>query len=112
MKHPNITDIITKYTTGEKTLEETNAALKEAGATFHIDPARNLFTPEELASTRIGETPEEANGWGLLDTGTGTYDKVQIADGHLVNCDMGESYALVIIGGKLYKVEGDTLTDY
>lgn len=112
MNHTNITDIIIKYSTGEKTLEETNTALKEAGATFHIDPIRNLLTPEELASTRIGKTPEETNGWGLLDTGTGTYDKIQIVNGHLIDCDMGGSYALVIIGGKLYKVEGNALTDY
>ena len=44
----DITEIIGKYTDGKATLEETNAALKEAGAGFHLDPTRNTFTGEEL----------------------------------------------------------------
>ena len=90
----DITEIIGKYTDGKATLEETNSALKEAGAGFHLDPTRNTFT-----------------GWGLLDSGTGTLDKVQVKDGHLVNCDMGESYALCIIGGKTFVVKGDALAE-
>ena len=106
----DITEIIGKHTDGKATLEETNAALKEAGAGFHLDPTRNTFTGEELLATKA-DTAETATGWGLLDSGTGTLDKVQVKDGHLVNCDMGESYALCIIGGKTFIVKGTALAE-
>ena len=106
----DITEIIGKYTDGKATLEETNAALKEAGAGFHLDPTRNTFTGEELLATKA-DTAETATGWGLLDSGTGTLDKVQVKDGHLGKCDMGESYALCIIGGKTFVVKGTALAE-
>lgn len=52
----NINKIIEDYKNGEKTpeaLEETNAALKAAGASFHLDPDKNPdggWTAEEMAS--------------------------------------------------------------
>ena len=106
----DITEIIGKYTDGKATLEETNAALKDAGAGFHPDPTRNTSTGAELLATKA-DTAETATGWGLLDSGTGTLDKVQVKDGHLVNCDMGESYALCIIGGKTFVVNGTALVE-
>lgn len=113
-----INDILLKYTTGEATLEETNDALKEAEAGFHLEPGRNEITPEEMALTTIGETPEEVNGFGLLDTGTGSMEKVHVTDGKLdeaineVNPDgTTNMLAYVIIGPKRYEVKGDTLAD-
>lgn len=51
----NINEIMQKYTAGEKTLEETNAALKEAGVTeFHLEH----MTKEELAAKREREDEE------------------------------------------------------
>ncbi len=108
--------ILGKYTSGEADLEETNAALREAGASLWLDPERNTLTEEELDVTITGETPEEANGWGLLDTGTGTMDKVQVTDGALgyavnqVNADGSTNMAAyVLIGGERYEVFGDRL---
>lgn len=50
-----ITEIIGKYTAGEQTMEETNAALKEAGVTeFHLEH----LTEEELAAKREREDAE------------------------------------------------------
>lgn len=106
-----ITDIIGKYTTGEKTLEETNAALKEAGVGLRLDPEKNVITEAEKRATTIGEYPDMANGFGLLDSGTGTMDKVEVRNGQLVNCDMGESYALVFVAGRMYHVQGRKLVD-
>ena len=59
----DITDILFKYTTGEATLEETNEALKEAEAGFHLEHGKNEITPEEAAQTVTGETPEEVTGY-------------------------------------------------
>ena len=111
MKHQNIEDIIRSYSKGAISLEDANAALKAAGASVHINPHRNDLTPEEVLHTTTGNTPAEANGWGLLDTGTGSLDKVEVRDGKLTNMDCGQMHALCIIGGKVYHVNGDTLTD-
>ncbi len=105
----NINETMSKYTAGEITLEQANEELKKAEAGFHLDPNKNVITEEEKRQTVVGYYPEQANGFGMLDSGTGTMDKVQVKDGHLVGCDMGESYALCIIGGKVYEVRGDKL---
>ena len=91
----SIIEILGQYTAGKATLEETNADLKEAGAEFHLDPRKNELTPEEIAQ-----------GYGLLDTGTGSFDKVQVKDGQLMNCDCGEMAAFVLLEGKYYPVYG------
>lgn len=107
----NITEIILKYTAGEATLEETNAALKEAGSGLSLNPENNVLTEEDKRSTTIGYYPDQANGWGLLDTGTGSFDKVQVKDGCLVGCDCGEMPALYLIAGKTYRVKGAVLVE-
>lgn len=104
-------EIIGKYTNGEATLEETNKALKEAEANVHLDPERNILTAEELAATTVGETPAEANGWGLMDHGISCMEKVQVVDGHTVNVDMGCELAFVFIGGRKYRLHGTALED-
>lgn len=93
------TEIIRAYTAGEKTLEDTNAALKEVGADLYLDPARNEIKPEEVGH------------YGLLDTGTGSLDKVKVENGHLVNVDCGDMYALCILADKVYRVDGTKLTE-
>ena len=95
----NINEIICKYTTGEATLEETNAALHEANAFLHLDPQRNTIAPDEVGR------------FGLLDTGTGSLDKVEIVNGHLVDVYCGKMYALCIFGGKTYTVQGTMLME-
>lgn len=94
-----INEILNKYTAGEMEVEETNKALKDAGASFHLDPEKNTITDDERTTH------------GLLDTGTGSLDKVKIKDMHLVNMDCGEMYALCIFDGKTYKVRGTALVE-
>lgn len=107
----NINEIIGKYTAGEKTLEETNEELAAAEAGFHLEPGKNVLTEEEKRATTIGYYPEQANGFGLLDTGTGSLDKVRCENGHLVNCDCGEMCAMYIIAGRTYQVKGTELVE-
>ena len=103
----DINRILADYTSGSATLEETNAALTAAGAGFHLDPDRNA----------IGE--DERTTHGLMDTGTGTLDKVEIADGHLVGGPINEVQAdgsvnmaaYVYFNGKRYDVRGDALAE-
>lgn len=91
------TDILRKYTDGQMSLQEANAALKECRAGFHLDPQRNYIHPGEK------------DLYGLLDTGTGTLDKVRIRDGKLSNADCGAMPATCTYNGKLYRVHGDEL---
>lgn len=62
----NVNEIIEKYKNGEASLEETNAALKEIDSGLCYDPDKNVIHPDE----------EER--FGLLDTGTGSLDKVKV----------------------------------
>ncbi len=114
----DINEILREYTNGEADLEETNAALEEAGAPFRLDPERNTLTEEELDAAVTGDTPEEASGFGLLDAGAGTLDKVHVTDGVLdyavneVQADGSTNMtAYVFIGGKRYDVKGDKLAE-
>ena len=66
-----VEEVLQKYTLGEAGKDETNDGLKELGSPLRLNPDRNVITPEELAETRVGETPAEANGWGILDHGVG-----------------------------------------
>lgn len=91
------TDILRKYTDGQMSLQEANAALKECRAGFHLDPQRNYIHPGEK------------DLYGLLDTGTGTLDKVRVRDGKLSNADCGAMPATCTFNGKLYRVHGDRL---
>ena len=91
------TDILRKYTDGQMSLQEANAALKECRAGFHLDPQRNYIHPGEK------------DLYGLLDTGTGTLDKVRVRDGKLSNADCGAMPATCTYNGKLYRVHGDKL---
>ena len=98
-------EIIRKYTAGELTLAEANLKLRG----IRLNPGKNILTEEEKRATTVGYYPEQANGWGLLDTGTGSLDKVEIRKGKLVQGGMGEAFALCIIAGKSYEVKNDTL---
>ena len=106
-----IEEIILDYTKGEKELEETNEALKEAESDLYLNPDRNKLTEEEKRATTIGYYPDMANGWGLMDHGVGGFEKVHVVDGKTVNVNMGEEFALVYIAGKKYELKGDTLVE-
>ena len=107
----SINEILMKYTKGEQDLEKTNQALKEAGAIYHLDPGKNALTEAEIRATTVGAYPDMANGWGLLDTGTGSLDKVEVRGGKLAHMDCGEMYALCLIAGKTYRVRGAALAE-
>lgn len=106
-----INEILQDYTSGKTPLAETNVALAEAKAGYYLVPGKNDLTEEEIRSTTIGQYPDMANGFGLLDTGTGSLDKVEIRSGKLVNCDLGIMPGMIIIAGRTYYIDGDTLTE-
>ena len=78
--------IISKYTAGDATLEATNEALANAGANFHLNPQKNILSDEEKRATTVGYYPEQANGYGLLDTGTRIFrTRIQKCRTHLAS---------------------------
>ena len=99
------------YTRGDKPLDETNQELKKLDCGLQLDPTRNLFSARELLETRAGETPDEANGWGILDHGVGSLEKVHVVNGRTVDVDMGQETAYVYMAGKRYRLRGDVLTE-
>ena len=107
----NIAEIIGKYTNGEATLEETNQALRDAGSMVTLEPGRNELTEEEIRATTIGQYPDMANGWGLLDTGTGSFDKVEVRNGKLVSTGCGIMKAMICMAGRWYYIDDKTLCD-
>ena len=113
-----INDILRRYTSGEETLENANAALAAAGAGFRLEPGRNEITGEERHQTVTGYAPEQASGFGLLDTGTGAMEKVRVTGGMLefpvnqVRPDGSVNMrAFVLIAGKRYEVMGSRLAE-
>ena len=107
----NTNEIMLKYTAAEITLEEANAALAELGKGWRLDPNKNALTEEEKRSSTIGYYPEQANGYGLLDTGTGSMDKVHVKDGKLTTGGMGIMTAYVYICGRCYEVKDTVLVE-
>lgn len=93
-----VTDTINAYAQGELTLEECNAKLRELGHPVMVDPDRPKLTLEMIEQ-----------GWGLLDTGTGTLDPVQVRDNELVDNDMGDMPAFVCLAGTWYEVKGNKI---
>ena len=107
----NLEEILHHYTRGDKPLDETNQELKKLDCGLQLDPTRNLFSARELLETRAGETPDEANGWGILDHGVGSLEKVHVVDGRTVDVDMGQEAAYVYMAGKVSGLRGDVLTE-
>lgn len=103
--------VILDYSRGEVGLDETNAKLKEMGSNVFLNPMRNMFTAEELMNTVVGETPDDANGYGIMDHGIGSMEKVHVVNGRTTNVNMGEEIAFVYIAGKKYRLRGDVLVD-
>lgn len=91
------TEILCKYTTGEATVEEINAALAEIGNPLRLDPNKHLIRPDEVTK------------YGLLNSGWGSPDKVAIENMELKYDDMGDAPATCYYNGKLYTVEGKKL---
>ena len=82
-------DSIRAYTKGKLTAQEANGKLKEIGVNVRLVEGKNQLTAQEIAETRVGDTPQEANGWGLLDVGIGGFEKVHVVDGVTVDYDNG-----------------------
>lgn len=108
----NINEIIEAYkkecfeaTPAERkaALDKANEALKGTG--IYLDPEKNVIKPGEAAV--VCEDVSKINGFAMLDTGTGSLDKVEIINGKL-KYSVGDMVAFVIIGDALFEVQNGT----
>ena len=95
----NMYDIIKAWERGEKTLEQANTELKGTG--IYIDPDKNKI--EDGTGAVVCDNVSKINGYAMLDTGTGTLDKVMIKDGKL-EYSIGDMFGLVLIGDTKFEV--------
>ena len=75
MKQSRMEEILRDYTAGKLDAQQANQELKKMGAPVRLQPGRNEITEAEQQATRVGDTPDQAEGYGLLDTGTGSMEK-------------------------------------
>ena len=80
-------------------LDKANEALQGSG--IQLDPEKNTIKPGEAAI--VCEDVSKINGFAMLDTGTGSLDKVEIINGKL-KYSVGDMFALVVIGDALFEV--------
>lgn len=95
MKNEKIFEAIQKFNDDLMTIDEVNAVLEQEGAKFRLDATRLVIAPEEV----------EKFGW--LDTGTGSFDKVEINPEtmELVH-GIGDTFAFCKFKDVWYTVEG------
>ena len=110
-KMKTLEEVLYDYTRGEKTLEEANKARLRIREERPGIQTMAQQAARELLETRAGETPDEANGWGILDHGVGSLEKVHVVNGRTVDVDMGQGTAYVYMAGKRYRLRGDVLTE-
>lgn len=111
-KNVDLEKVLLDYAHGEKSADETNEALKEMGSPLTLDPNRNVITVEEIADTTISDDLKTVNGIVELDIGVGSHEKVRVVDSVLQDCDMGEQYALAIVGPLYWEVKGNKLVEF
>lgn len=102
-------EIIKKHTAGAITLEEANELLKENGCGgLQLDPFKNVITGQEFMDTVVSDDPAKVTGWGLMNHGVGTPEKMHVQNGKL-DYDTGfyDGQAAFFIKGKIFTVNGD-----
>lgn len=107
-------EIIKQHTAGAITLEEANALLKknECGG-LQLDPFKNAITGQEFVDTVVSDDPAKVTGWGLMNHGVGTPEKMHVQNGKL-DYDTGfhGDTAVLYIKGKIFAVNGDHIEVY
>ena len=105
-----INEIIFKFSSGEIPVEDANKELENIGSTIRLNPERNTITEDEYAETSLGLfPPTTVNGYGLMETGTGSLDKVEIRAGRLVNGGIGDMPGAVFVDGVRFEISDDKL---
>lgn len=96
------------WANGEITLDEANKVLELFGVP-HLDINKNKITEEEENGAVVSDDVNKVNGYGYLDMGIGSNEKILIVNG--VSQNGGVSNGYVIIGGAKYRIEGEKLVE-
>lgn len=73
--------------------------------------AERLQAEKERLLTTTGFYVPPYRMANLMKAAAKIMDKVLVKDGHLVDCDCGEMYALCMIAGKTFRVQGTALVE-
>lgn len=99
---------------GELTFEEANIKLEEAGYDVRLVKDQNKITDEEKAANIVDDDPSKVTGWGVLDMGIGSPDKIYVENGKFSH-DTGfdeTSVCYFIINDRTYRVIHDHIEVY
>lgn len=106
------TDIVLEHSKGTISLEEANKQLAAIGSDLCLDPHKNSISGAEMAKTHSDGTPEGTSGWGFMNHGIGTPEKMHVEKGKL-DYDTGfdvignEPKAALYIAGYTFAVVHD-----
>ena len=102
-----INKIINKYSDGEYTAEKANEELAKIDSNLFIDPNKNVLSDSE--KNVVVQDITKFSGSALMNSGTGTKNKVAIKNGKLVD-GVGKMRVEIIIGAKIFHVKEDGVT--
>ena len=106
------TEIILSYSKGEITVEEANKRLAECTVGLRLDPMKNAITGAEMAQTHSDGTPAGTSGYGFMEDGIVSPEKMHVTAGKL-DYDTGFDVkgnapkATLYIAGYTFAVVGD-----
>lgn len=108
-----IDQIMRDCASGEITPDEANSKLQEMGVTgISYDENANIITVDEMKNTSVSGDLETVDGYILLDTGTGYKNKVRVVNNVLMDCDVGNMYAIAMIGDLMWEVKGNKIVKF
>lgn len=110
----NMNEIIKAYSDGKLSQEDANKQLEAIGSTVRIDEMKNVITEEEKKVTSTDGTPGGTTGWGFMNHGIGTPEKMYVKNGKFeydTGFDLDMNVTMTINGVK-FRVNRDKLADY
>lgn len=105
----NVTEILMAYSEGSIGIADANRMLEESKSGLKLDPYKNIITASEYLETHTSDDPTKCTGYGFMNHGIGTPEKMYVKEGKF-NYDTGFGHgasATFYIGGKAFKVVGD-----
>lgn len=105
----NATEILMAYSEGTIGIADANRMLEENRCGIKLDPYKNVITASECMDTHASENPAECTGYGFMNHGIGTPEKMYVKNGKF-EYDTGFGHgasATFYIGGKTFNVVGD-----
>ncbi len=109
-----VREIINMHADGKLSQEDANKQLEAAGSSVRINEMKNVISEEEKAATSTDGTPKGTTGWGFMNHGIGSPEKMYVKDGKF-EYDTGfdlDMNVVMTINGVKFRVDRDKLATY